>query len=207
MIKIQYGSISKDLQGLNAFRYRSITGGNQEFIEAITFQHYLETQRLLSYEGAVSELVRLGGSQGPVLLTPDDYILGVFDMVGELMRFAVTTMATTGGLPGYTVPSVHGSSRDDAPEHDRGTRDHLEHIDRSILEDLRELRAYLEGFTTEDSFLSRDLGKKITVMQQCVEKVENAVYSLIVRGSERPKGWMPDAGASTVPIGEAVEGY
>ena len=40
------------------------------------------------------------------------------------------------------------------------------------------------------------------VMRQSVEKVEGAVYGLVVRGSERPKGWVPDlsgdAGRETV---------
>jgi hypothetical protein len=29
-------------------------------------------------------------------------------------------------------------------------------------------------------------------MNTCVEKVETAVYGMIVRGRERPKGWVPD---------------
>jgi hypothetical protein len=42
------------------------------------------------------------------------------------------------------------------------------------------------------------------VMRECVDKVEKALYGLTVRGSERPKGWMPDVGGDRRP---EVEGY
>lgn len=38
----------------------------------------------------------------------------------------------------------------------------------------------------------RDMGKKVEVMQNSVEKVERAAYGILVRGSERPAGWMPE---------------
>jgi hypothetical protein len=37
-----------------------------------------------------------------------------------------------------------------------------------------------------------------------VDKVEKALYGLTVRGSERPKGWMPDMGGDMRP---EVESY
>jgi hypothetical protein len=42
------------------------------------------------------------------------------------------------------------------------------------------------------TFLGKDAEKKMEVMKTCVEKVEAAVYGMIVRGRERPKGWVPD---------------
>lgn len=141
-------------------------------------------------------LSELGGSEGPILLTVDDYLLGVFDMVGELMRFAVTTMATTGSLPGFDMPVQRKKSSEEVSLDNIGQTRTPANAERSVLEDLRELRGYLERFGTEDTYFARDIDKKMPVMKQCVEKVENAVYGLIVRGSERPKGWMPDAGQS-----------
>ena len=58
----------------------------------------------------------------------------------------------------------------------------------------------------QKSFMARESDKKGDVMRTCVEKVENAVYGLIVRGRDRPKGWMPDAGGSGPPK-EEVESY
>ncbi|KAE9966603.1 hypothetical protein EG327_011776 [Venturia inaequalis] len=197
-----YAGISRDLQGLDSYRYnRQITGGNQEFMEALTFQHYLETQELISYDEAVKRLAQLGGEGGAVLLTPSDYILGVFDMVGELMRFGITAIATGGQLPTSKAdPDVQMA---DADAEDSASK--LEVEDRDVLTDLRNLRIHLEALdASTDGAFGRDISKKMGVMQVCVQKVENALYGLIVRGSERPKGWVPDL--STGPR-EEIEGY
>lgn len=137
-------------------------------MEAVSFDHYLRTQSLITqYEAQAS-------CPGGVELTGDDYLLGLFDLVGELMRFAITTMATTGSLP-----ASHDSEA--AKE-------------RTILIDLRSLRACFEALDTTScgSGLGKEMQKKMDVMAQSVEKVEIAVYGMIVRGRERPKGWVPD---------------
>ncbi len=151
-------------------------------MEAISFEHYLRTQKLITLEEAAKALPAL------VDLTGDDYLLGIFDLVGELMRFAITTMATTGTLPGST------SGKDSAEE-------------RDILMDLRLLRTCFESLDTSScggSGLGRDVEKKMEVMKTCVEKVETAVYGMIIRGRERPKGWVPDLVDDKAPL---VESY
>ena len=128
-------------------------------MEAVSFRHYLETQRLIPFDDARAQIA------GGVVLTEEDYVLGLFDLVGELMRFAITGMATGGALP------RGGEGRD-------------------ILTDLRQMRAAFEGL---DGAGGR-AGRKMDVMRTCVEKVEGAVYGMIVRGRERPKGWVVDVG-------------
>jgi predicted translin family RNA/ssDNA-binding protein len=110
-----------------------------------------------------------------ILLTQDDYILGLFDLVGEVMRFAITTMATSGSLPSSTGG---GSS-----------------AERTVLMDLRSLRTQFETLDTTSTAgtgLGKDIEKKMEVMKTCVEKVEACVYAMVVRGRERPKGWVGD---------------
>ena len=184
--------MAPDLQGINAWRYqRQISGGVQEFVEAISFRHYLQTQRLITIDEAQAEM------PGGVELTADDYLLGLFDLVGELMRFAVTSMATTGAVP-----------RGSAQEADDGQGG-------DILTDLRYLRTHFEALDTSSSGvpgsfsgLKKDVEKKMEVMRTCVEKVEKAVYEMIVRGRERPKGWMPEAREEKAGVSrEAVESY
>ncbi|KAL8821520.1 MAG: hypothetical protein Q9191_007289 [Dirinaria sp. TL-2023a] len=182
----RFTSILPDIQGLNAWRYqRQISGGIQEFIEALSFQHYLETQRLITLQEAQTKL-----PEG-VQLTEDDYVLGLFDLVGELMRFAITNMATNGELP-------------------RGSAKEGEDTERDILADMRSLRTCFETLDTsrgnmDGSPLKRDIEKKMETMKTCVEKVEGAVYGMIIRGRERPKGWVPDMASETRP--EPVESY
>jgi hypothetical protein len=170
-------SIAPDLTGINAWRYqRQISGGIQEYMEAVSFEHYLRHQTLITIEEAKKPL------PGSIDLTGDDYVLGIFDLVGELMRFAITTMATTGSLPG----SKNGNGEE-----------------RDILMDLRSLRTGFQALDTTScggTGLGKDVEKKMEVMKTCVEKVETAVYGMIIRGRERPKGWVPDLADERAPV-------
>ena len=175
-------SIASDLVGINAWRYqRQISAGLQEFVEAVAFEHYLSTQSLISLLEARSLLPPGMGD----LLMESDYLLGIYDTIGEIMRFAITGMATAGSIPGSGG-------------------------DRDVLSDLRTLRTCLEALNTKSNPLDREVIKKAEVMRTCVEKVETSVYGMIVRGRERPKGWIPEAGSGGASDGadrEMVESY
>lgn len=122
---------------------------------------------------------------GPgVELSMEDYLLGIYDMTGELMKFAITAMATNGELP--AISSVPGDSFNGSS----GAT-----TQRNVLTDMRGLRAALEGLNVGYGPFAKDVEKKMDVMRQSVEKVEKALYGLTVRGAERPKGWMPDVSA------------
>ncbi|KAI9862413.1 MAG: hypothetical protein M1824_001406 [Vezdaea acicularis] len=180
-ISALFHSITPDVAGLNAWRYqRQLSGGIQEYIEAATFSHYLSTQTL-PYPTAATLRLPEG-----VLLTESDFLLGLFDTVGELMRYAITMLARTGRLP-TGLPSKESV----------GARD--------MLADIRDLRACFEGVDTagDSGGLGRDVEKKMGVMKTCVEKVEMAVYEMIVRGRERPKGWVPDS-REEVGVGQGL---
>ncbi|EMC94564.1 hypothetical protein BAUCODRAFT_149700 [Baudoinia panamericana UAMH 10762] len=186
-IQSQIASVSGDLQCLHTYRYsRQISGGCQEWMEAACFQHYLETTTLLSYDDAAEKFRQLDEAGSGIELSPEDWLLGVYDMTGELMRFAITTMATTGEL---LKPSGSSQSDDDGMDVDGQA-----HRQRSVLTDLRELRAALESLNVGTGPFAKDCEKKLAVMQTSVEKVEKALYGLVVRGAERPKGWMPEIG-------------
>ncbi|KAF1990461.1 translin-associated factor TraX [Aulographum hederae CBS 113979] len=211
VIASQFGSISKDVQGLHAYLYQSqISPGIQEWMESVAFEHYLLTQKLISYEGAREKLEALGNAQGggPVLLTHEDYLLGLFDFVGEVMRFAVTNMAT---LYSFRKETGAPTQKPELPPQRRAAGSAME-VDtdtsatreQSVVEDMQELRMRLEQLDMPHyTPFGKNVDKKMEVMQQCVDKVEKAAYGLVVRGSERPKGWMPDLSANT----EAVEAY
>ncbi|KAE8355699.1 Translin family-domain-containing protein [Aspergillus coremiiformis] len=171
-IQSLFNSALPDLTGPNNWRYqRQLSGAVQEFIEALSFHHYLQWQRLISLREVVAKL------PAEVLVTGDDYLLGLFDLTGEMMRFAVTALSAgsvegTGGLSGEQV---------------------------GIVVDLREMRSLFEALSVPPTHgLMRDLGKKMEVMQGSVEKVERAAYGVLVRGSERPVGWMPDLSGGDV---------
>ena len=91
-----------------------------------------------------------------------------------MMRFAITGMAT-GGL------QVRGEGKGGGKGGDKG-----------VVDDLRMMRAGFEGLDVKGGALGKDVERKREVMRTCVEKVEGAVYGMIVRGSERPSGWVPE---------------
>lgn len=188
-ISAQFASVSHDLQGLNAHRYaRQISGGCQEYIEAASFERYLTTATLLSYDEALLQVKQLDPDGPGVELSPEDYLLGIYDMTGELMKFSITAMATSGALP--EIDAHYADSALPAAS-----------VKRNVLTDMRSLRAALESLDAGTGPFAKDVDKKMEVMRASVEKVEKALYGLIVRGAERPPGWMPD----TTEASRAVE--
>lgn len=194
-------------------------------MEAVSFQHYLTTSTLISHSDAAQQLRELvtatgegdggpGTSSGEIELTYEDYVLGIYDMTGELMRFAITAMATSGALPAISEDSNMGDTAaagantttiaTDAM--DFSPPENVEQPRRTLLTDLRNLRSALEALDTQSlgGPFAKDVEKKMEVMRQSVEKVERGLYGLVVRGAERPKGWVPDMSASSARV--EVEG-
>ena len=135
-------------------------------MEAVVFRHYLTTKELLGFADAQKLVGQLVGDElAGGLLTEEDYLLGVFDTVGEMMRWNVGHLAVSRG---------------------RGEGD------EALVKDLRTLRLALEMLHTHGAGCERDVERKMEVMRTCVDKVENTVYGLVVRGSERPKEWVPE---------------
>lgn len=200
-IQALYNSIAPDLQGINAWRYqRQISSGVQEYIEATSFQHYLETQRLITLEEAQA------GIPGGIVLTEHDYLLGLFDLVGEMMKFAITNMATSGSLPrgsggGVPPPTSPSALKKDDEQQEVGNE--VSSGGTDILTDLRSLRTNFEGLDLSPSsggsgsggggHFEKDTKQKMEVMRTSVEKVERAVYGIIIRGRDR---WAPDWGGA-----------
>ena len=141
---------------------------------------------MLTYEDAVAKVRSLDAEGLGVGLGFEDYVLGIYDMTGELMRFGITAMATSGELPRPDAPATTGGEAMEVDSASAASQ-------RTILTDLRQLRSALESLNTSGTGpFGKEADKKADVMRQSVEKVERALYGLTVRGAERPKGWMPD---------------
>ncbi|PYH86850.1 putative translin-associated factor TraX [Aspergillus uvarum CBS 121591] len=199
-----FESTLPDLATLNRHRYqRQLSGAIQEFIEALSFRHYLTTQTLITLPE-----VRRHLPEG-IPLTEEDYLMGVFDLTGEVMRFAVTGLSTA------TIEDHHpdhpgkqegeeasmGDGADTPAGKEAPKTIHLRPEQNAIVVDLRAMRAAIELLSIprrHAGSMFRDIGRKTEVMQGSVEKVERAAYGILVRGSERPKGWRPDLGGAAV---------
>ncbi|KAL2169105.1 hypothetical protein VTG60DRAFT_6432 [Thermothelomyces hinnuleus] len=196
-------SIAPEIQGINRYRYSRSLMCLEELVEALTFAHYLKTQTLISHaelDPIIQDLTRKGAApedevmadagdttatatekpaastaEPPTFsLTQDDYLYGVFDLTGEMMRFATTSTALTGTMARGKSDAADG---DDEP--------------RTIVQDMHELGTFFEMLPVAPGNRFQ-WEKKLEVTRQSVQKVERLGYDRIIRGSERPKGWIPD---------------
>ncbi len=203
-------TLAPEIQGINRYRYSRSLMCLEELVEALTFAHYLRTQTLISHadlDPIVEELARKGvttedevmadagddpeqavptttqastaAAPPTVSLTQDDYLYGVFDLTGEMMRFATTSTALSG-----TMASGQAGEGDDEP--------------RTIVQDMHELGSFFEMLPAGRGNRFQ-WEKKLEVTRQSVQKVERLGYDRVVRGSERPKGWIPDLSAGDGP--------
>ncbi|KAF8740652.1 hypothetical protein AX14_007788 [Amanita brunnescens Koide BX004] len=147
-----YAKMNSELERDRYWRYqRQVSPGLQEYIEALSFTHYLDHGNLITFEQAQETLCDVSGK--PYFpLTVSDYLLGVSDLMGELMRYAISGIAKRGG-------------RQKSSE---------------ICTFVRNCKADFETFT----FNIYDLRKKQLVTAQSLEKIEDATYAIVVRGSE-----------------------
>ncbi|GMK55859.1 hypothetical protein CspeluHIS016_0209150 [Cutaneotrichosporon spelunceum] len=73
---------------------RQVSPGLEEYIEGYSFLHYLETGDLVSLSELQNALVSEETGKNLVVITPEDYILGMSDLTGELMRYATNALST-----------------------------------------------------------------------------------------------------------------
>ncbi|TFK57487.1 Translin [Heliocybe sulcata] len=91
-----FASMKPELVGDLYWRHRkSVSPGLQEYIEALSFSHYLEHGTLVTFDQVQKSI---GDEDGPYFpLTISDYLLGLSDLTGELMRFAISAISRKGG--------------------------------------------------------------------------------------------------------------
>ncbi|KJE94164.1 hypothetical protein CAOG_004848 [Capsaspora owczarzaki ATCC 30864] len=149
---------------------RAYSPGMQEYIEAVSFVHYLATATLITqrqleeqllFDEALSVSIDLCVSVRFFPVTITDYLLGVTDLTGELMRFAIASV----GSGNQQEPMLIGSF----------------------------VRTLTQVFSLLTGTGIRDLPAKLRVMQSSLEKIEQVCYNITVRGSEIPKEMLAQA--------------
>ncbi|KTF75323.1 hypothetical protein cypCar_00034546 [Cyprinus carpio] len=146
--------------------------GIQEYVEAVSFHHFIRHRTLISLEEVNARLVFIRENKGegevtwagPSVLTfqitPIDYLLGVADLTGELMRMCISSV---------------GNGDIDTPFQLSGF-----------------LRQIHDGFSYIGNTGPYEVSKKLHTLRQSLGKVEDACYTLRVRGSEIPKHMLAD---------------
>ncbi|KAJ5212915.1 Translin C-terminal [Penicillium cf. viridicatum] len=181
-IRELFEAVVPEQLGINGWRYqRQISAGIQEFIEAISFDHYLRTQTLITHAECSARI------PPQILVSEEDYLMGLYDLTGEMMRFAVLSLSSGNATAIQTTENTASESEKSTVASSQG----------GIVVDLRAMRAGFEALSVPPRhYMFRDMVKKLDVMQNSVEKVERAAYGIVVRGSERPSGWTPDLSAA-----------
>ncbi|XP_053314471.1 translin-associated protein X [Spea bombifrons] len=198
VIRQKIKQVAQELVGEDLYQYhRAFTPGLQEYVEAVTFQHFIKTRTLFRLEDINKQLIfeepindvattvnnspdhSLGGAEKKpnvlsLQVTPVDYLLGVADLTGELMR--------------YCIGSV-GNGDIDTP-----------------FELSQFLREIFDGFSYIGNTGPYEISRKLYALKQSLAKVENACYTLKVRGSEIPKHMLADLFSAKTDIIEHDEG-
>lgn len=95
-----YNILFQNVLSENLFFSKTISG-IQEYVEALSFHYFLMTGLIISHS-EVQKRVTFGGQAEDqaelvplnVLLQPKEYILGIADLTGELMRFCIKCVST-----------------------------------------------------------------------------------------------------------------
>ncbi|TKY58550.1 Translin-associated protein X [Spatholobus suberectus] len=153
----QYMSrLVKELQGTDFWKLRrAYSPGIQEYVEAATFCGFCKNGTLLKLDEINKTLLPLSDpSLQPLQINILDYLLGVADLTGELMRLAIGRISD-------------------------GELEFAEKICRFVRDIYRELTLVVPHMDD-----SSDMKSKMDIMLQSVMKIENACFSVHVRGSE-----------------------
>eukprot|EP00051_Salpingoeca_urceolata_P015049 m.192790 g.192790 ORF g.192790 m.192790 type:complete len:272 (+) comp18275_c0_seq1:1781-2596(+) len=154
-----FAKMASELSGVDPNVYaRAVSPGVQEFVEAATFCEFIATGQLASLEQINSDI----GAEG-FSVSVRDYLLGVTDLTGELMRLCITSV----GSPSFSP--------------DTGAR---------ICAFCQTLSA---AYGLIVHTYGKEMSKKMEVLKQSLKKIENACYLFKVRGSELPAGGLADA--------------
>ncbi|PVG02839.1 Translin [Serendipita vermifera] len=76
---------------------RSVTPGVQEYTEAVSYYHYLAKDQLITHEEMIKWLTPKAKEPAFMTLPYGEFLLGLSDLTGELMRFAITSIARGDG--------------------------------------------------------------------------------------------------------------
>ncbi|KAL7890509.1 hypothetical protein AOLI_G00027670 [Acnodon oligacanthus] len=190
-VRQKIGQVAEELRGEDLHQFhKAFTSGVQEYVEAVSFHHFIRHRTLISLEEINARLVFVkeekmetkvsaeGSFPGACVLTfqvtPTDYLLGVADLTGELMRMCISSV---------------GNGDMDTP------------FELSSF-----LRDIHDGFSYIGNMGPYEVSKKLHTLRQSLGKVEDACYMLRVRGSEIPKHMLADVLSSRTALLDHDEG-
>lgn len=186
-----FRNIANELDGQDFYQFhRAYRAGLEEYVEALTFYEYLQNggmQDCTSLEKTLTYRATSSPADSPeqstskamqVMVTPTDYILGIADLTGELMRKCINNLAL-----GDVTSCYHTCNF------------------------VRKIYIAFLGYTSVVH--NNEVNKKIITLKHSLTKMENACYTIKVRGSEIPKHMLVDVAIAAAEdyATEDDEGY
>lgn len=93
-----FKAISRELENQDPYLYlKAYRNGLEEYIEAVTFYQYLSSRNMKNWLELGKALTYTNSEKSKsiqILITPFEYILGISDLTGELMRQCINNLAT-----------------------------------------------------------------------------------------------------------------
>lgn len=96
LIEINFKAIAAELQGHDHYLYhKAFTCGMQEFIEALVFYQFLKNDEIETWN-LINNMFQYEdeNKQFQLLFTQYDFILGIADFTGELMRRCINSLGS-----------------------------------------------------------------------------------------------------------------
>lgn len=159
--------VAEELRSEDDYQFiRAYSPGLQEWVEALSFYHFLRHEKIISHQDTADQLRFSSADTEPpsclrVTVPQSEYVLGLADLTGELMRNAINALGS-GDLE----------------------------VCFTLLEILQSMAEGFGRFPKQDT--PREIGQKLYTLKQSCRKVENACYAIAVRGSEIPKNRWAD---------------
>lgn len=149
----RFETILPEISGSNSQLFeKELSGAIQELVEAIAFRTYLETRTLVNRETVQSEI--------PCVLSDANYILGILDFTGELMR--------------YTISNI--------TKH-KGNRRSVAQVNPEALANCKFMQVLYDSFELFGGVFSKihSYSNKMEVFRSSLGKVEQEIYGVYLR--------------------------
>ena len=90
--------VAEELRSEEDYQFiRAYSPGLQEWVEALSFYHFLRHQKILSHRETEEQLRFSAETESPCLrvtVPQSEYVLGLADLTGELMRNAINALGS-----------------------------------------------------------------------------------------------------------------
>ncbi|XP_069507299.1 translin-associated protein X [Ambystoma mexicanum] len=200
--------VAQELIGEDMYQYhRAFTPGLQEYVEAVTFKHFIQTGSLISIEDINKQLVFTTKEEEEATASHEKPVSNSLEK---------PTPDSLESAPGeFTLQPPSGWSLQVTPvDYLLGVADLTGELMRLCIGSVGNgdidtpfelsqfLRQIYDGFSYIGNTGPYEISRKLYTLKQSLAKVENACYTLKVRGSEIPKHMLADVFASKAEMTE-----